>query len=276
MNCELHPINPPKVVAVATDKNLTPTHPFPDSNLPPPHVPKYGQDFTFGMNRAAPLGHDVGKTAAELKPKMEKLLEVFASGDKSGMTKRLFTAFLGKQGKVTYFEDASLNTAAAAHANIKHFCGAALSAPGTPYQSAGKTRIHQALKQANWDLKKMIPPTDLGVPAFNQGSKIRSTEDYGSGLGVMVNSIQHVFVIATHYHHDKSNNKYCIRLKYLIYDVFGLDDDDLKEYGAKSDGLLVHAAPVGITAWWQLQHQHGYAPLVTRIVVENTYEAPTT
>ena len=29
---------------------------------------------------------------------------------------------------------------------------------------------------------------------------------------------------------------------------------------------------VGITAWWQLQHQHGYAPLVTRCIVEKNHE----
>jgi hypothetical protein len=30
----------------------------------------------------------------------------------------------------------------------------------------------------------------------------------------------------------------------------------------------------GITAWWQLQHQYGYAPLVTRVVVEQSFEVP--
>jgi hypothetical protein len=189
------------------------------------------------------------------------------------MANRLFAKFLAKQSKVAYFDDAALNTAAAAHDNIKFFCGAALSAPNTPYQSAGKTRIHQALKQAGWDIQKMTAPTDLGVPAFNKGSKARSTEDFGNGLGVMINGLQYVYVIATHYHYDKTKAKYGITLQYRFYDVFGLDDDDLKEFGAKSDSLFSSHAAIGITAWWQLQHQHGYAPLVTRIVLEKTYEA---
>ncbi|WNG22435.1 SH3 domain-containing protein [Cystobacter fuscus] len=29
--------------------------------------------------------------------------------------------------------------------------------------------------------------------------------------------------------------------------------------------------PTAITAWWQLQHQHGYAPLITRIAFEREF-----
>lgn len=68
--------------------------------------------------------------------------------------------------------------------------------------------------------------------------------------------------------------RYRLGLKFIFYDVFGLDDDDLDEYGIfRSPAIL--DAPVGITAWWQLQHQHGYAPLVTRILIEKTFEAST-
>lgn len=101
-----------------------------------------------------------------------------------------------------------------------------------------------------------------------------STEDFDNGLGVMINGVQYVYVLALNYHYDKGNNKYCITLRFIFYDVFGLDDNDLREYGATSDGLLSRDDTVGITAWWQLQHQHGYAPLVTRIIVDKTYEAP--
>lgn len=279
MNCKLYPVLPPKVVAIATDKYLTPSSAFPDPHLPGNNIPRYGQDLTFGVGRAAPLGQDVGKTEAVLKPKMEKLLTIFASQDKSGMAKRLFVQFLAKQIAVTYFDDAALNAAAAAHPNIKSFCAAALSAPGCQPschdRGAGKARIHQALKRANWDIRQLIAPTDLGVPAFNEGSKIWSTGDFANGLGLMINGVQYVYVIATHYHYDKSNQTYAICLQFRFYDVFGLDDVDLNDFGAKSDGVFHTAAAVGITAWWQLQHQHAYAPLVTRIVLENTYEVPT-
>jgi hypothetical protein len=274
MNCKLYPVLPPKVVAIATDKGLTPANAFPDPNLPGNNILRFGQDLSFGVGRAAPRGQDVGKTEAVLKPKMERLLTIFASQDRSGMAKRLFAKFLARQIAVTYFDDAALNAAAADHPNIRAFCAAALSAPGG-HQAPGKIRIHQALQQANWDLRKLIAPTDLGVPAFNRGSKIWSTGDFANGLGLMINGVQYVYVIATHYHHDASQQTYCISLQFRFYDVFGLDDTDLNDFGAQSDGAFHTAAGVGITAWWQLQHQHGYAPLVTRIVLENTYEVPT-
>lgn len=274
MTCTMYAVTPPKIVAVATDKYLTPTNSSVDKNLPGT-APKYGQDFTFGTGRAAPLGHNVGSTEAVLKPKMRKLLGEFASDDTTGMAKRLFDQFLAKQSTVYYFDDSDLNDAAKAHSNIKHFCDAALGSPKGKPPATGTIRIHQALEAAGWDINKLVAPTDLGVPAFNKGSKWRGTEDFGNGLGVMINGVQHVYVVATHYGYDASSNKYCIMLQFRFYDVFGLDDDDLKEFGEKSDGWTSTTAGVGITAWWQLQHQHGYAPLVTRIILNKTYMVST-
>jgi len=192
------------------------------------------------------------------------------------MAARLVDAFLRKQSSVSYFDDAVLNAAASKHANIEHFCGAALSAPGSRYAPSGKTRIHQALKAAGWDIKNLAAPTDLGVPAFNDGNKAFGTGDFNNGLGLMINGVQHVYVVAQNYDYDPKAARYCIGLKYVFYDVFGLDDDDLEEFGATSGSFTASTASVGITAWWQLQHQHGYAPLVTRIVIEKTHEVPAT
>jgi hypothetical protein len=90
----------------------------------------------------------------------------------------------------------------------------------------------------------------------------------------MINGVQHVYIIATHYYYDKTSNMYCINLKHIFYDVFGLDDEDLRKFGAQDDSgeLSFSRQAQGITAWWQLQHQYGFAPLVTRIVLNKTYE----
>ena len=98
----------------------------------------------------------------------------------------------------------------------------------------------------------------------------------------MINGVQHVYVVATHYRYDQAANRYYIRLRYLFYDVFGLDDVDLREFGIKPENskraamhnTSIFDAPIGITAWWQLQHQHGYTPLVTRIILESNFEVP--
>jgi hypothetical protein len=276
MNCASTPLLPPKVVAIA-HANLGGTSSFQDpANLPGVAPPAYGQDLTSGLNRAAPGNKSVGTTEAELKPKMQKLLGIFASSDKSGMASRLVAAFLAKQSVPVFFEDRALNAAAASHKHIEFFMSCALSAPNSPHKSVGKIRIHQALKAANWDIKKLVAPADLGVPAFNDGSKLFSTGDFNNGLGLMINGVQHAFALATHYNYDGVAGRYCITLKFVFYDVFGLDDQDLLTFGATSDSMAAPASKVGITAWWQLQHQFGFAPLVTRIIIQKTFEAPAT
>jgi hypothetical protein len=270
-------VEPPRLVAVAVDRYLKPSTAFQDlvnlAGLPPP---KFGQDITFGISRKAPGGQSVGTGPKELTPRMRKLLSIFAGGDTSGMSTRLFDKFLAPSRAVSFFEDADLNGAADKHEHINVFCNAALSAPDLPNKSEGRTRIHQALKTAGWNLKKLVIPTDLGVPAFNIGSKAFKSGDFNNGLGVMINGVQWVYVLATHYHHDSAKKTYSISLKYVFYDVFGLDDDDLDEFGASSDSRFSSNAAIGITAWWQLQHQYGYAPLITRVVLERTFEASAT
>jgi hypothetical protein len=267
----------PKVIAIAKDTYLKPKTAFPDPlNLPGVPAPKYGQDISKSVGRAAPDKMSVGEKLDELKKKMRELLQIFASGDKSGMSARLFNRFLSKQTSVIYFDDNSLNSAASRHQNIIDFMSMALSAPNSPLKSAGKTRIHQALKKANWDINKIVAPTDLGVPAFNIGSKSFSSGDFNNGLGLMINGVQYVYVVATKYNYDEGKKKYSLTLKFIFYDVFGLDDEDLTEFGASSDGVFSSNAAIGITAWWQLQHQHGFAPLVTRIILEKQFEVPAT
>ncbi len=68
----------------------------------------------------------------------------------------------------------------------------------------------------------MIAPADLGVPAFNLGNAHFRTQDFNNGLGLMINGVQHVYVTATHYHHDAAAKKYYIALRFVFYGVFGL------------------------------------------------------
>ena len=271
------PLPQPLALAIAKDNYLTPQYPFPDTtHIPLLSPPRYGQDITSGCRARAPQGQSVGDDVNDLKSRMLKLLKVFAGGDKTGMALRLFDEFLSQRHKgVAYFDDAHLNTAVGNHPNIEAFSNAVMSAPNSPNKTPGQVRIHQALKNAGWDIQKLHMPQNLGVPALNLGSKVFSTRDFDNGLGLMINGVQYAYVVATHYLHDSARKKYWLTLKFIFYDVFGLDDDDLKEYGAQSDSMLSSTAAVGITAWWQLQHQFGFWPLVTRAVTTKTYEVPT-
>jgi hypothetical protein len=218
LNCASYPLSQHIVVATATDSVVIPTTPFLDSaNHPGFPPPSYGQDITSAVGRAAPRGQSVGTTEAVLRPKMRNLVTLFAAGDSSGMAKRMFDTFLAKQTRPIIFEDTALNAAAAAHPNIQHFCSASLSSPNSKFKSAGKTRIHQALKAAGWDVTKVKAPTDLGVPAFNLGDPfVIKTKDHNNGLKVMVNGVQYVFIVATHYRYDAAGGRYCIGLKFVF------------------------------------------------------------
>lgn len=288
MDCSKYPLNPPKIVAIAKDPKVVPTNPFPDRNYLPGVDIRYDQDLTFGTGRVPPNREHVRDTEVELKPLMRKLVDIFAKSDKWGMAEALVDKFLKKQNTVTFFEWHALNVEASRHPHIRSFCSKALSAPNSEEKAPpGKIRIHQALENANWDINKIVAPTDLREPAFNLGSKLRATEDFANGLGLMIDGVQYVFVVVENYHYDDNDRSYCIKLKYYFYDVFGLDDKDLADHGYRpgmeAPGFSHQSAipqPLleamqGITAWWQLQHQFNYAPLVTRIRLEQNLEVPT-
>lgn len=268
--CKLFHLAQPKIVAIATDGYLTPisSNSTRDPLLPGGHILDFGADLNHGSGRGQPHGVSVGTTTALLISKMDKLLSIFASGDTAGKARRLFNDFQRPQSAVGFWSDNALTSAAQVHPNIRSFVRNALAA----HRTTGSIRIHQALRNASWDINSIVPPKDLGVPAFNEGSKVFSTEDFDNGLGLMINGIQHVIVVAKDYHYNRCDKEYYIKLEYVFYDVFGLDDEDLEEFGA--DGGYDTDASEGITAWWQLQHQHNYAPLITRIAFEEEFTIP--
>lgn len=254
-------LDEPFLIGIAIDKYLTPQNPIivRDPGLEGDTI-RFGQDVEFGRGREAPDGESVGDSERTLKRKMKRLLHIFAAGDATGMAERLFDRFFSQNSKIEVFTDMDMEEAIYNHPHFKTFSERTLNAGGV---GSGKTRIHQALRAKHWDINKIKAITDLGVPAFNRGSKVWSTKDFDNGLGVMINGVQIVLVYVDRYHYYCERNTYDIRLKFVLYDVFGLDDDDLNEYGASSDWSLSDAKQ-GITAWWQLQHQYGYAPLLTR------------
>lgn len=289
--CKIHRLEEPKIVATATDGYLTPVRYLNDpllldilqipyteqnkwtGNFPDSYLFGYGQDITHATGRSVPQGtFPVGNDEPTLKSKMYKLLDDFAGNDASGMARRLFDKFMNKKNYIRYFNDADLNNAVENHENIKIFCGRVISAPHFENKSVGKTRIHQALQANDWDIKKIKRITDLGPPAFNIENWIQA-DDWSSGLRLMINGVQHVVVVANDYYFDRCKSEYYLNLTFLLYDVFGLDDEDVQEYGITKD-LLDMSENEGISAWWQLQHQYNYAPLITRAIFKKEYTIP--
>ena len=277
MSCDPAPLNPVELAAVARFDDLELTHEFrdPDASLPPLTM-KFGRDFEHGRGGALPEGLvEVGSDEATLKRKMRVLLGAFAGNDPHGKARRLFDAFLSKQARPKIWRDDDLDATGRSHGNMVHFARAALNDPAWSKHDPGRRRIHQALRRARWDVRGIVPPRDLGVPAFNRGRKYLGTVDYNNGLVLMINGVQHVHVFATGYRHEPGQNRYCVRLRYALYDVFGLDDEDVRVFGADGGFFGDRPASEGFTAWWQLQHQFDYAPLVTRVNFTREFTAAT-
>lgn len=240
----------------------------------------FGDDIKFGVGRkpteanidVSEAGWFSDDTKEEvLLDRVNDLVDIFATFDFDGVAKRIFDKmFKDKSSKVRYHQDQALNEIASKHGHIEDFMKNAM-------QQAGKHRIHDALKQADWDINQIDPVTRMGlVPAFDHTIKLTplwmfNTGDGTNGLSVAVNSIQHVIMVATGYHYNQCTKRYKLDVTYVLYDVFGIDDLDIIEYGADGGGWDWDASK-GIMAWWQLQHQYNYAPLITRMEFDKSYD----
>ncbi len=240
----------------------------------------FGDDIKFGVDRkpteanvdVSEAGWFSDDTKEEvLLDRVDELVDIFATYDFDGVAKRIFDKmFKDKSSKVRYHQDQALDMIASKHGHIEDFMENAM-------RQKGRRRIHDALKQADWDINQIDPVTRMGlVPAFDHTLKLTplwmfNTGDGTNGLSIAVNSIQHVIMVATGYHYNQCTKRYKLDVTYILYDVFGIDDLDIIEYGADGGGWDWDASK-GIMAWWQLQHQHNYAPLITRMEFKKSYD----
>ncbi|WP_282178205.1 hypothetical protein [Vibrio nereis] len=225
----------------------------------------------------------MGNDIKSLKERFAYLKRVFASGDKSGMTDDIFNKFLSQaRTGVDFFTDDRLTNKAKNHENINYFCDAAAKKVLASFLISKNSNdntirgpLYSNRRAIDFDGYKIIPPrnpiTNLGLPAFNKGSKIFSTQDFDNGLGLLINGVQYAYIFVEEFGLNSIGIPK-IRFKFLFYDVFGLDDDDLYEYGTSiKDNALGFAAAQGINSWWQLQHQFNYKPVITRIPITKEY-----
>lgn len=271
---------------------------------------EFGQDALHSPGRSAPKGESVENWGNEfhdeyhLEQDVRGLAKFFAKDDKTGMSRRLIEAFLRRErpdrpDQLRIWSDQAYDDAVAKHQNMLDFMDLTMGHPSLKAVQDQKApmsqvRVHQALQLAGWDVNRAKVVDDLGAPAFNRGGievggerfehklvKILwKTEDYSNGLLLMVDGIQHVLVDVESYEYVSCKQEYTIDLRFAIFDVFGLDDADLTkgialgfEFGAQN--RLRTSPQIGFTAWWQLQHQYDYPPLITRAVVQRSYTFPT-
>lgn len=249
-----------------------------DSRLPRGHVLGFSNDSLHSTGRKIPHPPEASQNEAALKSSMKVLLTGFAHADTKGMALRLFDAFQAPNHTFTFYDDPDLNTVCDSHPHIETFIQRTLNDPAQPGFDATRVGIHQMLAVVGFDVNVAAPVHGLQPPALNRGKNpslvppAKSTEDRANGLFVMINGLQHAVVVAKDYEFDACKKQYEIDLEFNFYDVFGLDDEDLRVFGIAGRGNLL-GSPV--TSWWQLQHQFDYVPLITRVILRRKFTVPT-
>jgi len=52
-------------------------------------------------------------------------------------------------------------------------------------------------------------------------------------------------------------------LEIVIWDTYGVDEDDFTKYMTKDGGVILDQKRDAVCAFWILQHQRGYKPVIT-------------
>ena len=119
---------------------------------------------------------------------MSKLLDIFA-GNSNGMAKREFDEFQSHHQGLSLYTDPQLDNVINGSANFKQYPERTVNAPAMSVFDPSKSRIHQALAAAGWDVNGVTPITDLGVPVFNDGGSLGKgnvAKLAGTGISAMV------------------------------------------------------------------------------------------
>ena len=108
-----------------------------------------------------------------------------------------------------------------------------------------------------------------------------SFSDKLHGLTFALNDTWGFKVTLLNYRYDATTKKYWAKLKFDVFDHFGLDKDDVEKFGSmenvqKRAGKLAPVAPDsicqqaadGFCSWFILQYKRGYKPFVTMMSKE--------
>jgi hypothetical protein len=232
---------------------------------------EFGNDITYGTGGKLPFGEQVSSVEADLK----KIILVLAKTyDKTG-TKAAneFNEFLKKKSTPPIYSDPALDSTVESDDNFIAFSDFTLNAPGGRHYDPARIRLHQALRSNGWDVNKVVELIGLGVLAFNDGNPypVFNSRDHANGLTIMIDTVAHALIFVSDYSYSSSRGTYDIELVFELYDAFGLDDEDMAKAGYKAKLANRLEENRGFTAWWQLQHQFAYAPLVTKVALTRRF-----
>jgi hypothetical protein len=230
----------------------------------------FGNDITFGVGGKLPFGEEVSSVETDLRTIILALPRTY---DTTTKATNEFNEFLKKNTSPQLYSDPALDTTVASDDNFIAFSDFTVNAPSLGHYDPSRIRLHQALKMNGWNINKVVELVGLGVLAFNAGNPypIINSGEHANGLTIMIDTVAHTLVFVKDYSYSASRGKYDIELVYELYDAFGLDDDDMAKAGYKSKLVNRLEENRGFTAWWQLQHQFAYAPLVTKVSITRRF-----
>ncbi|MEL7005350.1 MAG: hypothetical protein AAFN93_21845, partial [Bacteroidota bacterium] len=118
-----------------------------------------------------------------------------------------------------------------------------------------------------------IDPDAITDPARQFGIQYRAIFDSGenrSGLKILMNDTEKLDVYTMDdFTFNPANNEWSGTFYFVVYDNFGLDNQDLIDFQGYYDILNGTGSPLnfnrGFAAWWILQHRRGYVPFRTEV-----------
>ena len=140
-----------------------------------------------------------------------------------------------------------------------------------------KRLLHKALRVVNGDISRLSISNYIGQ--FNIKRPVFSSfSDKLHGLTFALNDTWGFKVTLLNYRYDATTKKYWAKLKFDVFDHFGLDKDDVVKFGSMEkvqdragklapDSICQQAAD-GFCSWFILQYKRGYKPFVTMMSKE--------
>jgi hypothetical protein len=146
--------------------------------------------------------------------------------------------------------------------------------------SVVKRLLDEALRDVNGDISRLslnnyIRQFKIKRPQFPFSS------DMLHGLTFALNDTWGFKVTLLNYRYDATTKKYWAKLKFDVFDHFGLDKDDVEKFGSMENvqdrlGKLAPVVPYsfcqeaadGFCSWFILQYKRGYKPFVTMMSKE--------
>ena len=143
-----------------------------------------------------------------------------------------------------------------------------------------KRLLHEALRVVNGDISRLSISNYIGQ--FNiKRPKFPFSSDKLHGLTFALNDTWGFKVTLLNYRYDATTKKYWAKLKFDVFDHFGLDKDDVEKFGSMEnvqeragklapvalDSICQQAAD-GFCSWFILQYKRGYKPFVTMMSKE--------